>query len=687
MKIGKKEKWILSIVIVMIVLMFSPLILATSIELFYEDWEDNNFDDWYNIAWTLVQDRKQGNYGIKCAAGANCQVWNLASADTTNADTVVVRWMFNDDDNDPGDVTLYANNSAGSWIGIAYIDAGSLGANDDQWYNMNWAPTSADYKHVGFSVLFWADPETGENYWIDNINISMDGTVVENLDVSACRVLGTAGANYTQVADITDNGLTGNCMTVTAPNITYDGNGFFIRSTANQPGFFSNQFNTTIKNTNVSMGSSANGFAIYFSGIDVSEIYNNTLKGYVGAYLVGSSNINVSGNTAKESPYGLYLATSTDNIIKNNNLLENDWGVVLLSDSNKVQENIITYNTRGVYLSGAINYNEISGNTISNNTAKGAGNHYGISLESGASNTFIANNVITDSADHGITISIGTYNNVTNNTVNRGNYGTYIGNNNYAKVTDNTLTNQLSYSLVILSSNWSTVINTTTESEVIEITSTSHLIFQNCNFTTDGTKIIVLKSNSINNTFINCTYSGFENVTSGSELIRKWYFDAQVNYTHNDTAVLNANVTAYNSSGSIQFSVLSDADGAITQQTLIEYINTSTTAYYNNHTVNATKTDWATDSEEIDITSSIFQQFWILSLSSCSCPGMDTNWEIDMSDNCVINTVCDIGEGNITFINEGTCLFNATINASKMTFDGGTNQRLNIEDNIRVNLG
>lgn len=52
------------------------------------------------------------------------------------------------------------------------------------------------------------------------------------------------------------------------------------------------------------------------------------------------------------------------------------------------------------------------------------------------------------------------------------------------------------------------------------------------------------------------------------------------------------------------------------------------------------------------------------SADTCTCPGLATNWEINPSDNCQLNTDCNISTGNLTFTADaGNVYFNATITA------------------------
>lgn len=56
------------------------------------------------------------------------------------------------------------------------------------------------------------------------------------------------------------------------------------------------------------------------------------------------------------------------------------------------------------------------------------------------------------------------------------------------------------------------------------------------------------------------------------------------------------------------------------------------------------------------------------SADTCTCPGLATSWEIDLSDYCNITTTCNLSTGNITFVNTGYVLFNATLTANKISW-------------------
>jgi len=72
---------------------------------------------------------------------------------------------------------------------------------------------------------------------------------------------------------------------------------------------------------------------------------------------------------------------------------------------------------------------------------------------------------------------------------------------------------------------------------------------------------------------------------------------------------------------------------------------------------------------------------------SCSCPGLNQNWQINLADNCTINSDCDLGTGNLSFTGEGDCYCNATINASNLTPPLNSSGTLWILSNCRINIG
>jgi hypothetical protein len=70
---------------------------------------------------------------------------------------------------------------------------------------------------------------------------------------------------------------------------------------------------------------------------------------------------------------------------------------------------------------------------------------------------------------------------------------------------------------------------------------------------------------------------------------------------------------------------------------------------------------------------------------TCTCPGVGNNWEIDMSDNCVLSTPCNLGGGNLTFTGSGSFQCASQLNLTSMERPA-TNQRMIANSTCDVNL-
>lgn len=60
------------------------------------------------------------------------------------------------------------------------------------------------------------------------------------------------------------------------------------------------------------------------------------------------------------------------------------------------------------------------------------------------------------------------------------------------------------------------------------------------------------------------------------------------------------------------------------------------------------------------------EAMWWNVTSTCSCPGSDQNWEINMGENCIIESDCNIGIGNLTFTSSGNVSINALVTTANM---------------------
>jgi len=73
-------------------------------------------------------------------------------------------------------------------------------------------------------------------------------------------------------------------------------------------------------------------------------------------------------------------------------------------------------------------------------------------------------------------------------------------------------------------------------------------------------------------------------------------------------------------------------------------------------------------------------------VDTCSCPGIDTNWEINMGDYCNITTDCDIGTGILNFTGVGTTRCNATINQGTFRPPINESQLLEVLEDCYINI-
>ena len=59
-------------------------------------------------------------------------------------------------------------------------------------------------------------------------------------------------------------------------------------------------------------------------------------------------------------------------------------------------------------------------------------------------------------------------------------------------------------------------------------------------------------------------------------------------------------------------------------------------------------------------------------VDTCTCAGLNENWEIDMSDYCNITEACDLGTGTLSFTGAGITTCNAEIKTTNLGDPGST---------------
>ncbi|MBN2330682.1 MAG: right-handed parallel beta-helix repeat-containing protein [Candidatus Aenigmarchaeota archaeon] len=456
-----------------------------------------------------------------------------------------------------------------------------------------------------------------------------------------CAALDKANTVYTQTANIIPDWDEDPCINISADNITYDGNGFWI-SNASQAGtgIYSDRINSTIKNSNVTMNDSASGTGIELVRSNQSSVSDSILNSqYHGLYLSLTNNVTVDNITALYNVYGITLSSSFNSTLTNSNMSGNDYNFYVSGTANRHFDHVIGY-TNKVDNSYNIHYNySISDHTFDTTKAPDAGtvvcaacdnvtyedldlshhNHDGI-LFFNTNNSRI-DNIVASYNDNGISLSSGSNNTITGVTATSNNNGISLSSSSNNTVSGSTIWNCSSggsYACVYIDESDGNVFSGNNISRSsgygIWIRSSgsgdhsSHNVFRDAEMTdTDGTPVFLddaSGSANLNNTFLNYTY-GSETVDSASQLLRKWYYRAYVNDT-GGSDVPDASVQAFNSTSAMIAGLTTNSTGWTGIGHLIDYTNSGgASQYYSNYSINASATGYLNGSNERNISVSL----------------------------------------------------------------------------------
>ncbi|HIH30706.1 TPA: hypothetical protein HA243_04855, partial [Candidatus Micrarchaeota archaeon] len=225
------------------------------------------------------------------------------------------------------------------------------------------------------------------NYIAIDLQANIIGTVIANSTLSSngglygIRVYGSSHNNTITNTSVTTAGAThGVYVTSSSANVSIDCQDKSIigTNTTSTYGVYSDSFNTTIRNCQISNFESG----IKIDSTTSATVRNNTVSNITGA-----------------NGYGILLCNSASSLVTNNT----------------VNSSGPAYTSIGLSCGGPIN-----DNTVSNNIVYAYSEAYGaIYLSLGANNNLISNNSITAIGTHGIGITYGTNNNNTlrNNTI------------------------------------------------------------------------------------------------------------------------------------------------------------------------------------------------------------------------------------------------------------------------------
>ncbi|MFA7708209.1 MAG: right-handed parallel beta-helix repeat-containing protein, partial [Candidatus Pacearchaeota archaeon] len=335
--------------------------------------------------------------------------------------------------------------------------------------------------------------------------IGFSGLILDSInfgeDVTSCGILNIPNSVYTLKNSVIS---TGTCFNITGENITIDCNGWENRiiygnqdSATKYYGIYSNKFNTTVKNCEVTSGNSAlssqTRTGIYFNNTNNSRIENvNLSNNYNGLQLELSSNNILSNIIADSNDYtGILLyPNSTKNFLLNITAENNNYGIQVgpYSSNNVFSDIIAKDNIRGISLSHSSN------NNILNVSSYGASS-FGIYLYYSSNNTF--SSIAINSSNRGIGSDQSSNNTFSSISINSSNYGI-------------TLTSSSSNKLISIS-----IINSTYG---IEMDSASNNHLKNINISKSNRKDIYFSASSISN----CN-NKFENILGSGGLPVRYY--------------------------------------------------------------------------------------------------------------------------------------------------------------------
>ena len=383
---------------------------------------------------------------------------------------------------------------------------------------------------------------TGANIMAIARNISPtlpNGTcpIVGNF-VTGCMELDQADTVYTQTANIEAN--TSCCIDIQANNVTFNGDNYWIRNqTLNGSGICVDGFpDSEIHNTNVTMGPGTGGIGIYLDSADDAHIHNNILN---------DQNYGLSGNVIAGS------------IIENNTIEDNVFGMVLSSGNMEINNNFIKSNIRGISLD-LVSTSLFFNNSITSNVERGisayrtktsnfsytttTNNYQGIVFENSSDNNIDHLTSNSNSNDSILLIDFSTNNYFSNFLLSSNQFGVTLINSSFNNFTDG---------IISPSSVWD----------------------------------VYAHSDSLKDIFLNVTYKiSNESVSSDSNIIRKWYYQAYVNDTNGNPVDL-VPVSAFNKSSDLEFPLVTGtfAPGFTDIYHIIDYANNmGTRDYYSNYT-------------------------------------------------------------------------------------------------------
>ncbi|MFA6907249.1 MAG: right-handed parallel beta-helix repeat-containing protein, partial [Candidatus Micrarchaeia archaeon] len=332
----------------------------------------------------------------------------------------------------------------------------------------------ANYSRIDvYAALLNISGGAPTNQTVNNTNITQNATYgALETNVTCGNALSAAGTTYALNASCSISGAT--AFNVSAQNITLDCQGWSItgNNTTATYGIYSNQFNTTIRNCNIS--NFGTGIYLYranngtISDTNASSVLQAVTGSYGYGIFLNNTNLSVISGVVATAPSG--------------------YGIYLLSSSNNTLANLTATSTSGraLFLYSTSNYN------VAYNVAASA--NYAIRLETGSSYNVFSNITATTVGGNAIYLTdSANYNNFSNlNATSTGSYSSAIT--LQASVYYNIFSN-LSATSTGSSSYAFTLVNTANSNTITNINATALLGI--------AVRVITSSSNTIaNNSFV-----------------------------------------------------------------------------------------------------------------------------------------------------------------------------------------
>ncbi|RLI97736.1 MAG: hypothetical protein DRO99_02540, partial [Candidatus Aenigmatarchaeota archaeon] len=426
--------------------------------------------------------------------------------------------------------------------------------------------------------------------------------------------------------DIT-SGITDMCMVITAENITLDCNGHEIKEEVPFTAIYSEAESSTIRGCNVDMKSQTNLPAIKLVGANNSYLYNNTaVFNNMGIYVVNSSNVTLEKNTVQQNFMGMTISGGSGNMVLNNTIMVNfiimipggSFGVGLAmvgTTGNIVHGNDILLNPYNMQEVGC------SGNNITGNTFYGFPNlmnSYGISMSSTSSDLVMGNTFYkhlntamnAEESDHNVfrgnnlTMNlIGFYlksgsdsNTITDNLINRSRSAVMLSSSTGNIVESNIIPSCTGSFCVSLANSDGNMLSlgsglSYSGNYVLYLQGSNNNVIYDTTLTNSGDYGIGIVQNSVNNTFLNCSYDKMT-IEPGSEAVSGWYVDILVNNGTKPVqgAIVNMDNEDWTSSET------TGLDGYIARQNIVGFVKDNTSESQRTFQVIASKPGHISDS-------------------------------------------------------------------------------------------